>query len=119
MQETGHSVTDRSRDVSESFSGEEIRLAGPLTAVLSNGALTSAISANGSTRLSFDGLAVNRGDAYEIRIRDVDTGRSWSAMPDPVPADAQCVLFDAGRIAFERREQDVLSVMDVFVDEEE
>lgn len=120
INKAGRAESGERNDDSESQTWQELKRSTPRVGALSNGALTSVISSSGSTRLTFDGISVNRWSpgqdaTYSIMIRDLDSGKCWSAIPENGSNNDGRVHFDQGRVRFESRSEDIEAWLDVFV----
>jgi cellobiose phosphorylase len=89
--------------------------------ILSNGRLTSVVYATGASRLTFDGMSVNRWRRSSVTgpgtsilfVRDVESGEVWRASGSD-DSNGRVVL-SPGVVRFEVRRQEIESALDVFV----
>jgi cyclic beta-1,2-glucan synthetase len=101
----------------------------PETQLLSNGRYTVMLSAAGSGYSGCNDVAVTRWREDPTRdpwgsyiyVRDLDRGRIWSAgyQPTATEPDWYEVTFTEGRATIARRDDDVLTTLDVVVSSEE
>ena len=97
----------------------------PVTHVLSNGRYAVMLTAEGAGYSRWRDLAVTRwrGDATRddlgsfVTLRDVASGRTWSAAAQPIgaPADHQEVVFGEDQATFTRRDGPLTTTMEVIV----
>jgi cyclic beta-1,2-glucan synthetase len=104
---------------------ETANTAQPRIAILGSVPYTSIISNSGSGLIQYGSLAVNRWRNDGTRdnrgqwcyVKDVSTGRIWSAAHQPVCAEANWyrVLFASDRVTFLRRDGDIETRMEIAV----
>jgi len=97
----------------------------PRVALLGNIPFTTVVTNAGGGYSRFGEIAINRWRSDGTRddygqwyyVRDVTTGRIWSAGHQPVCAQASRyrVLFASDRVTFQRRDDDIETVMEVAV----
>ena len=97
----------------------------PRIALLGNVPYTTVISNAGSGISRYDDLAINRWRNDGTRddygqwcyLRDVTTGKVWSAGHQPVCAEATWyrVFFASDRVTFHRRDDDIETIMEIAV----
>lgn len=121
MAQTQNPSDTASLNASDVLQGGEVNARSPRGTVLSNGRMTSVVMSTGASRLTFDGMAINRwrrehahtGGSYRLYLRDIDSGELWN--PSSVRGEQDLLTLDPGRTVVESRHQDVRTVVETFV----
>ena len=112
-------------EAEEAIAAQDLHNPVPRVHLLTNGRLTVMLTAAGAGYTDFERLALTRwmpdrtrdADGYFVYVRDLDTGRFWSAGYQPVPTspDHYAARFEDGCAHFERRDGTIETRMSVCV----